>query len=65
MITKLTKPTKQLQFHIGAKILVCQIQSGWFFEIFVAYTENRNFKSRRALPKSKSVFFCKEFSFYL
>ena len=36
------KHADPLQFHIGSKIIVCQIQSGWFFEIFVAFSEYMN-----------------------
>ena len=37
------KHTNTIQFKIGVGILICQIQSGWHFESFVAFSEYMNF----------------------
>ena len=36
------KHNELLQFQIRVRILVCQVQNGWLFEIFVAFSANMN-----------------------
>ena len=41
--TSCHKHTNLIQFEIGVSIIICQIQSGWYFESFVAFSECMNF----------------------